>query len=71
MEGRGRLREELKGAEMLLGRRLGQHMWDQAGFEEYTGDGAVDSACQTRINCLCLSARGMEEGRTLVNRERL
>lgn len=56
MEGRGKLREELKGAEVLLGRRLGQHMWDQAGFEEYTGDGAVDLACQTGINCMCLSA---------------
>lgn len=56
MEGRGKLREELKGIEMLLGKGLGQHMWDQAGFEEYTEDGAVDLACQTGINCLCLSA---------------
>lgn len=38
---------------MLLGKRLGQHIWDQVGFEEYTGDGAGDLACQAGINCLC------------------
>lgn len=41
---------------MLLGRRLGKHMWDQVGFEEYTKDGDVNLAFQTGINCLCLGA---------------
>lgn len=33
-----------------VGGRLGKLMWDQADFEECTGNGAVDPACQTGIN---------------------
>lgn len=55
----------------LLGRRLSQHVQDQAGLGESRGNRAGDWACQAEINCLCLCAWGTEEGSTSVKRGRL
>lgn len=44
----------------LLGRRLSQHVQDQAGLGESRGNRAGDWGCQAEINCLCLCAWGTE-----------